>query len=187
MDSPFMENIAEKVGELGIEVVRFEFSYMAMRREDGKKRPPSSQKKLLAEWTEVWQHFAHRPFVAIGGKSMGGRMASMLADSLKASALVCLGYPFHPPGKPEKLRTEHLLSLNTPTLFLQGERDPFGNANEVPDYRLSESIHIQWMPDGDHSLKPRKKSGRTEAQSWQEAAEAIAQFLKVNQSKHHQQ
>ena len=116
--------------------------------------------------------------LVIGGKSMGGRIASMLADDVDAHGLVCLGYPFHPPGKPEKLRTAHLLGLQTPTLIVQGTRDPFGKREEVEGYGLSAAIRLVWLSDGDHSFKPRKSSGRTEEQNLGEAIAAISEFVR---------
>ena len=107
---------------------------------------------------------------------MGGRIASMIADESGVSGLVCLGYPFHPPGKPEKVRIKHLANLDTPALFLQGDRDPLGNKIEVADYPISPNIHLHWLPDGDHSFKPRKKSGFTEQQNWNNALETIILF-----------
>ncbi|MBW6119335.1 alpha/beta family hydrolase, partial [Pseudomonas aeruginosa] len=122
MDSPFMERIAELLAAQGIAVARFEFPYMAQRREDGRKRPPNPQAQLLDCWRRV--HAQVRETLdgplALGGKSMGGRMASLLADELGADALVCLGYPFYAAGKPEKPRVAHLAGLRTPTLIVQG-------------------------------------------------------------------
>ena len=109
---------------------------------------------------------------------MGGRIASMVADDLGVRGLVCLGYPFHPPGRPEKLRTAHLEGLQTPTLIVQGERDSFGKPDEVRMYPLSKTIRVVWVPDGDHSLKPRKRSGHTEEENLETAADAIAGFVK---------
>jgi predicted alpha/beta-hydrolase family hydrolase len=108
---------------------------------------------------------------------MGGRMASLVADECGVRGLVCLGYPFHPPGRPERLRTEHLEAIETPTLIVQGSRDPFGGEAEVPGYRLSERIRLHWAPDGNHDLAPRKASGRTSEQNWQEAMAAIRRFV----------
>ncbi|CRO56251.1 Alpha/beta hydrolase family protein [Pseudomonas aeruginosa] len=129
MDSPFMERIAELLAAQGIAVARFEFPYMAQRREDGRKRPPNPQAQLLDCWRRV--HAQVRETLdgplALGGKSMGGRMASLLADELGADALVCLGYPFYAAGKPEKPRVAHLAGLRTPTLIVQGERDALGS------------------------------------------------------------
>ena len=94
-----------------------------------------------------------------------------------AAGLICVGYPFHPPGKPDKLRTEHLETLMTPALILQGERDPFGRREEVGGYALSKSIEVEFLPDGDHDLKPRKASGRTRAANWAEAVDRMAEFV----------
>ena len=101
----------------------------------------------------------------------------MVADSEGVAGCVCLGYPFHPPGRPEKLRTAHLEELVTPTLIVQGERDPFGTREEVGGYRLSPAIRCEWLPDGDHSLKPRQRSGHTEAGHLAAAVAAIDTFV----------
>lgn len=176
MDTPFMDTIAEGVAGAGIRVLRFEFPYMARRREDGKRRPPDRQPVLLDSWRSVLASLAPGP-VAIGGKSMGGRMASLIADEVGAASLICLGYPFHPPGKPDRLRTEHLADLSTPSLILQGERDPFGTREEVSGYALADSIDVHWLEDGNHDLTPRKKSGRTAEQNHGEAIERIIEFI----------
>lgn len=102
----------------------------------------------------------HPEGLFIGGKSMGGRMSSLIADEADVTGLVCLGCPFHPVGRPDQLRIEHFKAIRTPTLMVQGERDPFGNRQEVAEYRLSEQVCIHWLADGDHSFKPRKASGR---------------------------
>ncbi|SDD62229.1 Alpha/beta hydrolase family protein [Ruegeria marina] len=99
---------------------------------------------------------------------MGGRVASMIADELfeahRIAGLLCVGYPFHPIGKPEKLRTEHLKHLRNPTLICQGTRDQFGSKDEFSEYELSSAIQLRWFEDGDHDLKPRKRvSGHTHA------------------------
>ena len=176
MDSPAMVAFAEGLAAAGLHAVRFEFPYMQRRRETGKRGGPDRAPVLLESWRGVIDGFDRRRLI-IGGKSMGGRIASMVADDAGVRGLVCLGYPFHPPGRPEKLRTEHLAGLQTPTLIVQGTRDPFGNAGEVPDYELSAAIAIHWLEDGDHSFKPRKSSGRTLAQNIEEAVAAIAGFI----------
>ncbi len=176
MDSPFMEAVADGLARRRVRVARFEFPYMASRRTDGRRRPPDREPRLLTCWREVAAALNDRP-LAIGGKSLGGRMASLIADEVGAKALICLGYPFHPPGKPERLRTAHLEGLRTPTLIVQGTRDPFGTREEVADYALSSAISFHWAEDGDHSLKPRKASGRSEADNLKAAIEAIADFL----------
>ena len=118
--------------------------------------------------------------LVVGGKSMGGRVASMIADEVGATGLGCPGYPFHPPGKPEKLRTEHLADLRTPAIFCQGERDTFGTRDEIATFSLSSKIGFAWMPDGDHSFKPRKKSGFTYEQNMMAAMESVAAFVNVS-------
>lgn len=180
MDSDFMQYFASGLAARGLRCVRFEFPYMVERRKDGKKRPPNGQAILLEAYRNVVRELCpDGDFgrLVIGGKSMGGRMASLLTDELGVAALVCLGYPFHPPGKPDKLRTEHLQDLRTPTLIVQGERDTFGSREEVGDYDLAPSIVFEWAHDGDHSLVPRKASGRTAEQNWDEALGAIAYFI----------
>ena len=101
-----------------------------------------------------------------------------MVDRLKAKGLICLGYPFHPLGRPDRLRVEHLADLTTPTLILQGEHDRFGSRDEVEGYDLSPAITVSWLPDGDHSMKPRKVSGRTEADNLRTAIEMIVAFIR---------
>ncbi|UTW07718.1 alpha/beta family hydrolase [Pseudomonas benzenivorans] len=179
MDSDFMTAIAELLAQRGVAVVRFEFAYMAARRLDGKRRPPSPQARLLEQWREVYARVRQQVDgpLAIGGKSMGGRMASLLADELAADALVCLGYPFHAIGKADKPRVAHLAELRTPTLIVQGERDPMGDAQTVAAYRLAEAVRIHWLAAADHDLKPLKRSGFTHGQHLQAAADAVASQL----------
>lgn len=180
MDSPFMDDIAQKLAAQGIGLVRFEFPYMAQRRATGGRRPPNPQQLLLDTWREVYQQV--RPLVAgtlaIGGKSMGGRMASLVADELQADALVCLGYPFYAVGKPEKPRVEHLAALQTRTLIVQGERDALGNRETVEGYQLSPAIELCWLQTGDHDLKPLKVSGFSHEQHLETAAARVAAFLR---------
>ncbi len=176
MDSPFMEFFARGLGQSGVRVVRFEFPYMASRRRTGKKKPPDRESVLRETWLQVVSRLGGKGLV-IGGKSMGGRIASLVADQVRAAGLVCLGYPFHPVGKPDQLRVEHLRTIQTPTLIVQGERDPFGSRKEVARYKLPLSIRFAWIPDGDHSLKPRKTSGRTEQENREMAVTAVGRFL----------
>jgi len=178
MDTPFLNIVARGVAALGIGVVRFEFPYMAARR-SGEKRggAPDRQPVLLQSWRDVVAELGGGAKVVIGGKSLGGRMASMVADELGVRGVVCLGYPFHPPGQPARLRTEHLATLVTPTLIVQGTRDPFGTRDEVVTYRLSPAIEIEWLEDGDHSFKPRKSSGFTERDHIARAIERVAELM----------
>jgi len=182
MNSPFMETFATSLAGRGIRVARFEFPYMGRRTASGKPGPPDREPVLKACWIEVVQQLRatmrRGDLLVVAGKSMGGRIASMIAEEVEADGLVCLGYPFHPPGRPEKLRTEHLQTFSTPTLILQGERDPFGNATEFKSIKIDRRIEISWAPDGDHSLKPRKSSGRTEAENWASAVQAMKSFVR---------
>ncbi|MBX5035664.1 alpha/beta hydrolase family protein [Rhizobium lentis] len=160
MDSASMAATAEALAGVGFRVARFEFAYMAARRTGARKPPPRAEALNPEYEAAVAALDAGGPLI-IGGKSMGGRVAGMIADDLhrqgKIAGLLCLGYPFHPPGQPDKLRTGHLKGLATPTLICQGTRDEFGTREEVPGYDLSDRIEILWLEDGDHDLKPRKK------------------------------
>jgi uncharacterized protein len=184
MTSPFLEKMTGLLAGRGLAVSRFEFGYMAARRHGGKRRPPPRAERLVDEYvaavTALRARLPAGQSLLIGGKSMGGRVASLCADALYAerhiSGLVCLGYPFHPPGKPEKLRTEHLQTLKCPALIVQGERDPFGGRSEVDGYGLASSIEVVWISDGDHDLGPRGSKGFTRAGNLAVAADAVAAF-----------
>jgi hypothetical protein len=179
MDSPFMTVMAEGLARTGIRVVRFEFPYMRERRHGGKRRPPNSRNTLSRTWHEVVEHLGGAERLVIGGKSLGGRIASMVADAVGARGLVCLGYPFHPPGRPDSLRVAHLSELRTPALIVQGTRDALGSSREIEGYELSDRIRIVFLDDGNHSFKPRVRSGRTEQQALDEAVDAVAQFVRT--------
>jgi predicted alpha/beta-hydrolase family hydrolase len=158
MDSASMNASTKALVAAGFRVARFEFGYMASRRSGGSKRPPPRAETLQSEYIAAIDALDAKGPLIIGGKSMGGRVASMIADQLsgRITGLLCLGYPFHPIGKPDQLRTAHLAGMATPTLIIQGTRDPFGTREEVSAYKLSKMIEIFWLEDGDHDLKPRK-------------------------------
>lgn len=181
MDSAFMNRVAEDCCLSGIEVVRFEFPYMAMRREGGGKRPPDKQPQLIAAWQDMIDRYCIEPVpLFIGGKSMGGRMATLWAVSNNSSAcrgIVCLGYPFHPAARPEKLRVEHLRHLPVPTLIVQGTRDQFGTQDEVREYNLGEQIQCHWIDTGNHDLMPLKRSGLTYDQVMTDATKTVSDFI----------
>lgn len=161
LESAFLVRLAGLLAEGGLCVHRFNFGYMAARANGGPRRPPPRAEKLCAEYEDAVAHVsaslkkAQRLF--IGGKSMGGRVASMVADQLFArgtiAGLVCVGYPFHPVGQPAKLRTAHLQPLKCPTMIVQGTRDPFGTREEVAGYGLSRATELHWIENGDHDLK----------------------------------
>ena len=177
-----MQAFAVGLAKEGFRVARFEFPYMAERRVSGRKRPPDHADVLLDCWRTAIA--ALKPAnLTIGGKSLGGRMASMVADETGVRGLVCLGYPFHSPGHapgkpatPERLA--HLAALKTPTLICQGERDALGSRDEVESYKLSPAVRVHWLADGDHGFKPRKASGSSEADNWRQAIAAVAAFAR---------
>lgn len=183
MDSTWLSDVAALLSERGLATTRFEFAYMAARRQ-GVRKPPPKAERLVEEYAAVVDRVRRElqpgQRLLIGGKSMGGRVASLIADELFAAGriagLVCLSYPFHPPKRPEQLRTQHLERLTCPALIVQGERDPFGGRAEVPGYSLSDAITVRWMPDGDHDLAPRAKSGATAAGNLALAADAVVRF-----------
>lgn len=181
MDSAAMTMASAALARAGLRVARFEFGYMAGRRTTGSRKPPPKAEKLMDEYRAAIAALGALPRIIIGGKSMGGRVASMIVDEERAAGrvagLVCLGYPFHPPGKPESLRTAHLEKMTAPALICQGTCDPFGAKEEVSTYALSDAIKILWLEDGDHDLKPRKAiSGFTHADHMATMAEAVVAF-----------
>jgi predicted alpha/beta-hydrolase family hydrolase len=162
-----------------VRVARFEFPYMRARRGGGARRgAPDREPVLRQSWLDAIAALGGGPRLVIGGKSLGGRIASMVADEAGVRGLLCLGYPFHPPGRPDRLRTKHLETLRTPALVVQGSRDPFGAREEVAGFPLSKAIEVHFLEDGDHSWKPRVSSGRTEEDNFREAVEATLSFLK---------
>jgi predicted alpha/beta-hydrolase family hydrolase len=191
MDTPFMNVTATLLAERGIATLRFEFAYMAGRRSGGPRKPPPKAERLVEEYraavgaalAEAGKGAAEGSArLIVGGKSMGGRVASLIAGELHASGriagLVCLGYPFHPPGKPEQLRTAHLKDLTCPALIVQGERDPFGSRTEAEALAavgsFAPAIRFHWAGDGDHDLGPRGGSGFTRKGNLAAAADAVA-------------
>lgn len=185
MDSAFLETFAAALVQHRVGVSRFEFDYMHRRRVDGTKRPPTRVDKLVLEYEAAIDQVRANGDTAtqlfIGGKSMGGRVASMFADAAFAESrihgVICLGYPFHPAGKPDNPRTAHLENLKCPTLIVQGERDKLGSKDDVTSYSLSKMIEVSWLEDGDHDLKPRKKSGFSHEHHIETAARLSAEFI----------
>lgn len=179
MDSPFMNTMARGLAAEGLRVARFEFPYMRARREEKRNKPPDREPVLRQAWLDAVAELGGGERLVIGGKSMGGRFASMVADEAGVRGLACLGYPFHPPGQPGKLRVAHLEHLKTPALIIQGTRDPFGTREEVAGYKLSPAIRFVWLEDGDHSFKPRASSGKTEREHLETAVRAVAELAKA--------
>ncbi|WP_041208056.1 alpha/beta fold hydrolase [Aeromonas jandaei] len=182
MEHAFLAELSRLLAGPDIEVVRFNFPYMSKRALDGKRRPPDRQPVLLDHWREMVREFAH-PRLFLAGKSMGGRMAAEISDEIycemNAAGLLILGYPFHPPARPDRWRGEVLKQIKTPTLLLQGERDTFGSRVELADFPFSSAVSVHWLTDGDHGFKPRKSSGLCEQDNLQQAASRIRQFVGV--------
>jgi len=177
MDSEFMNTIAEGISAGGIEVRRFEFPYMQKRRETGVRRPPDRAPALLAYYRDALAASGGAQRCIVAGKSMGGRMASLIAAEQKVRGWVCLGYPFHALGKPDKTRVEHFGDISVPNLVLQGTRDPMGSLASVTGYRLPDAINVHWLEDGDHDLKPRKKSGFSHEEHLAVAVDQVINFV----------
>ena len=183
MRESMLDFLSDGLTHQGWRVVRFEFPYMARQSLTGRRSFPDKLSVLLDAYrsvVEVLNKDIQQPLL-IGGKSMGGRIASLLANSLYNDDLiqgvVCLGYPFHPLKKPDQLRTEHLESFSAPMLIVQGERDPMGGREEVDNYVLSDQIQIRWISDGDHSFSPRKRSGFTVKQNLDQAIRCVDVFM----------
>ena len=180
METPFMEAVAGILAERDIATLRFEFGYMAARRQGGSRKPPPKAERLMDEYRAAVAGAPKGAPLLIGGKSMGGRVASLVADELydlgRIAGLICLGYPFHPPKNPDQLRTAHLFGMRCPALIVQGDRDPFGSRGEVEAMSLSRSIRLHWASDGDHDLGPRGSSGFTRKGNLAAAADAITAF-----------
>jgi len=169
-DSHFMEELSAALEREGIETVRFEFPYMQKRRQDGKKRPPDREPVLLEYFSRVIDQVRAEQgsgsLILVGGKSMGGRMASILASRREGiDGVVCFGYPFHPPGKPDRWRTAHFQDLHCPMLVLQGTRDPFGKPAEMDGHEKElETISLRWLEGGNHDFQPLKSQALTQSE-----------------------
>lgn len=178
--APFLAYFADQLARAGMRVTRFRFPYMHRVALSGRKRPPDREAVLRAAWLEeIALARAEAPgrTLVIGGKSLGGRIASMIADEGVVDGVLCLGYPFHPPAKPDRLRVDHLSACTMPILICQGERDPFGSREEVEAMSLPSSIQMHWAVDGDHGLKPRKRSGHTLEGNLEKAMDEILTFI----------
>jgi predicted alpha/beta-hydrolase family hydrolase len=175
---PFMISMAETIAARGVEVVTFDFLYMR-----GPRRAPDRNDVLEATWLAaieaVLGRGARRLF--IGGKSMGGRIATQVAarDDVKVQGLVLLGYPLHPPAKPEQLRKAHLPRVRAPMLFVQGSRDAFGTPAELAPVvrKLAKGTRLFVVEGGDHSLTVARKAGVTLDQTLARVADEVAAFV----------
>lgn len=187
-DSAFMDRLASALSAEGIATLRFEFPYMEKRRQDGRKSPPDRQPVLLDHFRGAIATLLAEPEeegsrLFIGGKSMGGRMAShMIAQADLQSEVcgaICFGYPFHPPGKPERWRTSHFQDLQRPFQIIQGTRDPFGRKQEVEaqDLGSMENVYLSWLDGGDHDYRPLARQPESHDEMIQQAANVAAGFI----------
>jgi hypothetical protein len=183
MDSAFLQQLAEQLTQLGIEVWRFNFAYMA-KTVAGKKQPPSKMPMLLQEMVSLIERLPDDLPLVIAGKSMGGRVATMLAADAgmlpsRVRAVVVFGYPFCPPAKQQlgfAVRTSHFDQLQRPLLIIQGDRDAFGTLAELSGAQWP-LVDIQWLAGGDHDLKTLKRHGQTQAQLLAQASRGAASFM----------
>jgi predicted alpha/beta-hydrolase family hydrolase len=182
---PFIVQTSTALATRGINVLTFNFLYM-QRGRGGPDRPPVLEATWRAAIRCATQLGWGATRLVIGGKSMGGRIASMVVAGADAQplpapvhGLVLLGYPLHPPGKPDKLRVEHLPALTTPTLIVQGERDEFGSPAEVRRAFEQSPAHVDWLeiPGGDHSFKIRRSAGRTQADVQSQITDVLAKWI----------
>lgn len=185
MDSTFMEKLAAALAAKGIAVARFEFAYMAGRRTGGPKKPPPRADKLIGEFQTALQALMNESdgLLLVGGKSMGGRVAAMLAGggSLpgRVKGVACFGYPFHPTGKPDAdWRLAPLEDAKRPVQILQGDRDPFGSRAEIEAITVPDHVALTYLEDGNHDFGPRGKSPATLDGNIRQAAKATASFAK---------
>lgn len=179
----FMDTLSKSLCESGIEVISFNFDYMVRQYQEQKKRPPDRQDKLLARFElEIQKAAIDNLPLFIAGKSMGGRMATLYSGEAldKVNGVIVYGYPFIPPGKPEKLqqRMAHFAEATTPVLICQGERDTFGNKSLLQDLSMPKQFELEWITSGDHSFKPLKSSGLDSLDNIQRAAALTTSFIK---------
>ena len=184
MDDPYFENFANLLAELKLTVVRFEFPYMADRRLKGTKRPPPRAESMVDDYLAICSTVLNESDgpILIGGKSMGGRIAMMVAGEPdldeRIVGVYCIGYPLHPLKKPTELRIDPLKNNRLPCLIVQGERDPFGTRVEFEQLELPKLIGIHWSTDGDHDLEPRAKAPTTGTENISTAVRTIRDFAK---------
>src|SRR5215468_10266700 len=185
--SSFMVRFSTALAAHGIDTMTFNFVYT----EEGRRLPDRNDKLESCYRTVIdaacagkFNRDANRHKLVIGGKSMGGRIASQVAaagyDDI--AGLVFLGYPLHPPGRPDKLRSKHLPDIRAPMLFVQGSRDAFGTPDELRPIigQLKALADLCVVEDGDHSFKVAKRSGRSQDQVYDFVLDEIIRWLRRN-------
>ncbi len=185
MEHEYISEINRLLNNQKINVLRFNFPYMDKRKLDGKRRPPDKMPSLIACYQSVLASVNSSLPIFIGGKSMGGRVAATIASDKdlmmdnQVKGVICLGYPFHPVKKLDKLRLTPLQETQLPVLILQGDRDALGCKNEIESYEISPKCQVHYFNDGDHDLKPRVKSGFTLEQHRNSAVFKMKEFIDV--------
>ena len=183
MHAAALTTVADALAGARVPSLRFDFPYRLAGR-----RAPDRPPVLLAAVRDAAAELARRAKVpperlVLGGRSMGGRIASMVAaadvDGIPALGLTLLGYPLHPPGKPDRLRVEHFPALTMPVLFVSGTRDAFGTPEELQRHakKIKGAVEFSWIETGDHSFKPLKASGLSAADALAEVAGAVVDFV----------
>lgn len=184
-DSDFMNTIAGGLCARGFTVLRFDYPYMQRAREEGRRRPPDRRpvlERAHAAALETLERLARPQRVLLAGKSLGARIGSYLTaedtDGRLARGLVFFGYPLHPKGQPERLRTEHFPLLTVPTLFLQGTRD---GLCEVPLLEAALETYggratLAWIEDGDHDFGVLKRTGRERTDVLEELVDRVDEW-----------
>jgi len=180
--SAFMVDFADALSSLGIDVVTFNFLYTEQGRRIPDRAPAlEACYRSVIETVRASLETARRALF-IGGKSMGGRIATQVAAAdphLRLAGLVLLGYPLHPPGKPQEKRDKHLPSIGRPMLFVQGTRDAFGTPSELAPIlgALTPPPSVHVVAQGDHSFKVPKKDPALQATTYADAQRAILTFV----------
>jgi uncharacterized protein len=178
LDGAFMRTMALGLAREGLQVYRFNFAYTEQGRRSPDRQPVLEQ--TFREVVRSLREFIGERPLFLGGKSMGGRIAShLVATGESASGLIFLGYPLHPPGRPERIRDAHLSAINVPMLFVEGTRDPFCPLPTLERVikELETPTEVVVVQDGDHSFKVRKSSGRSTEAAWGEVVSATLDWV----------
>lgn len=184
MDSIFMNTISDGLNNNGIITFRFEFPYMEKRR-SGKNTFPDKLDVLCDFYKKIYFNIKKAnpdKNIWLGGKSMGGRVSTLISRSLDIKGVIVFGYPFHPINKLDKLRLESLQLSGPPILIIQGTRDKFGTITEVKKYKIHKNNTIFWIKDGDHSYNTLKKSGLSSKDAIVQAYNEASIFIKKTKS-----
>lgn len=178
-ESAFMQSISSALTAAGQQVECITFPYWQQVLATGKKRPPDKATALDAAFiatARALQAQAPKQPLLLMGKSMGARVAFRCADELNALAAIGLGFPFHPPQRPEKHRLAELVNQRQQNLIIHGTRDPFGKPEWLAEQALPSNILLQWCAHGDHDLRPPKRVG-TETAAWNWVAAQVVEFI----------